>query len=127
MAKHQHYDYSQSVIAPIFLEDQLVPGTLEYAIHYIVEERLNMSIFDARYQNDNTGRKSIDPKLLMKIVLYCLLTVAGRLDTQCRYSALPGAACVTDRQPASVLCDGIRPIRGNHLNPRPRCLSTRSL
>jgi transposase len=43
---------------------------LEYAIHYIVEERLNMSIFDARYQNDYTGRKSIDPKLLMKIVLY---------------------------------------------------------
>ena len=32
MAKHQHYDYKQSVIEPIFLEDQLVPGTLEYAI-----------------------------------------------------------------------------------------------
>ena len=70
MAKHQHYDYSQAVIAPIFLNDQLVPGTLEYAIHYIVEERLNMSIFDKRYNNDSTGRKSIDPKLLMKIVLY---------------------------------------------------------
>jgi transposase len=70
MAKHQHYDYSQAVIAPIFLDDQLVPGTLEYAIHYIVEERLNMSIFDKRYNNDTTGRKSIDPKLLMKIVLY---------------------------------------------------------
>ena len=70
MAKHQHYDYGQSVIAPIFLEDQLLPGTLEYAIHYIVEERLDMGIFDARYNNDNTGRKSIDPKLIMKIVLY---------------------------------------------------------
>jgi transposase len=70
MAKHQHHDYIQSVIAPVFLEDQLLPGTLEYAIHYIVEERLNMSIFDARYNNDNTGRKSIDPKLLMKIVSY---------------------------------------------------------
>ena len=70
MAKHKHYDYNQSVIGPIFLEDQLLPGTLEYAIHYIVEERLNMSVFDARYHNDNTGRKSIDPKLLLKIVLY---------------------------------------------------------
>ena len=70
MAKHKPYDYSQSVIGPIFLEDQLLPGTLEYAIHYIVEERLNMSVFDARYRNDNTGRKSIDPKLLLKIVLY---------------------------------------------------------
>jgi transposase len=70
MAKHQHYDYKQSVIEPIFLEDQLVPGTLEYAIHYIVEVRLDMSVFDARYKNDTTGRKSIDPKLLLKIVLY---------------------------------------------------------
>ena len=70
MAKHQHYDYKQSIIEPIFLEDQLVPGTLEYAIHYIVEERLNMSVFDARYNNDATGRKSIYPKLLLKVVLY---------------------------------------------------------
>lgn len=70
MANHQQYDYNQAVIAPIFLDDQLVPGTLEYAIHYIVEERLNMSVFDKRYNNDKTGRKSIDPKLLMKIILY---------------------------------------------------------
>ncbi len=70
MAKQQHYDYKQSVIEPIFLEDQLVPGTLEYAIHYIAEERLNMSVFDVRYNSDVTGRKSIDPKLLLQIVLY---------------------------------------------------------
>jgi hypothetical protein len=55
-------------MVPIFLEDQLLPGTLEYAIHYIVEKQFNMSIFDVWYNNDNTGRKSIDPKLLMKIV-----------------------------------------------------------
>ena len=70
MAKHQYYDYNQSVLGPIFLEDQLVPGTLEYAIHYIIEERLNMGIFDKRYSNDTTGRKSINPKLLLKIILY---------------------------------------------------------
>ena len=70
MANHQLYDYKQSVIGPIFLEDQLLPGTLEYAIHYIVEERLDMSVFNTRYNNDKTGRKSIDPKLLLKVVLY---------------------------------------------------------
>jgi len=70
MAKHQHYDFKQSFIGPIFLEDQLLPGTLEYAIHYIVEERLDMDVFNARYKNDKTGRKSIDPKLLLKFVLY---------------------------------------------------------
>ena len=45
MAKHQHYDYKQSVIEPIFLEDQLVPGTFEYAIHYIVEEAFKYECF----------------------------------------------------------------------------------
>ena len=48
MANHQLYDYKQSVIGPIFLEDQLLPGTLEYAIHYIVEDRLDMGVFNAR-------------------------------------------------------------------------------
>ena len=70
MASYKHYDFDQLIFAPISLEEQLVPGTLEYAIHYIVEERLDMSIFDARYSNDETGRKAINPKLLMKIVLF---------------------------------------------------------
>jgi hypothetical protein len=56
MAKHQRYDYKQSVLEPIFLEDQLAPDTLEYAIHYIVEERLNMGIFDKRYNSGMRDR-----------------------------------------------------------------------
>jgi len=47
-----------------------VPGTLEYAIHHVVEERLDLSIFDDRYCNDETGRKAIAPKILIKIVLF---------------------------------------------------------
>ena len=70
MARHRHYDNDQAIFAPIFLDDQLIPGTLEYAIDYIVEQRLDMSIFDKRYKNNATGRKSINPKLLLKIVLY---------------------------------------------------------
>ncbi len=70
MASYSHYDYDQLIFAPISLEDQLAPGTLEYAIHFIVEERLDMSIFNSRYSNDETGRKAINPKLLIKIVLF---------------------------------------------------------
>jgi transposase len=47
-----------------------MPGTLEYAIHHVIEERLDLSIFDDRYCNDDTGRKAIDPKVLIKIVLF---------------------------------------------------------
>jgi len=67
MARYKNYDYNQLMLIPLSLEEQLMPGTLEYAIHHIVEERLDMSIFDERYCNDDTGRKAIDPKLLIKI------------------------------------------------------------
>jgi transposase len=70
MARYKSYDYDQMMMVPISLEDQLVPGTLEYAIHHVVEERLELSIFDERYRNDETGRKAIDPKVLIKIILY---------------------------------------------------------
>jgi hypothetical protein len=49
---------------PVALEEQLVPGTLEFAIHTLVERRMDMSVFDDNYQNDETGRSAYDPKIL---------------------------------------------------------------
>jgi len=42
MAKYKRYDYSQSVLIPVSLADQLVPGTLEFAIHTLVEKRMDI-------------------------------------------------------------------------------------
>jgi hypothetical protein len=50
MDRYRHYDYSQMMIMPVSLEEQLMPGTLEYAIHHVVEERLDLSIFTASRQ-----------------------------------------------------------------------------
>jgi transposase len=69
MAKYKRYDYSQSVLLPVSLGEQLVPGTLEFAIHTLVERRMDMSVFDDNYQNDDTGRSAYDPKILLKVVL----------------------------------------------------------
>jgi transposase len=69
MAKYKRYDYSQKVFIPVSLEDQLMPGTLEFAIHTLVETRMDMSIFDENYKNDKTGRSAYDPKVLLKVVL----------------------------------------------------------
>lgn len=70
MARYKHYNYDQTMMVPVSLEDQLVPGTLEYAIHHIVEERLDLDFFDERYRNDETVRKAISLKVLIKIVLF---------------------------------------------------------
>jgi len=58
------------MMIPVSLEQQLVPGTLEYAIHHLIEERIDTSYFDERFCNDETGRSAYDPKVLLKIVLF---------------------------------------------------------
>jgi transposase/IS5 family transposase len=69
MAKYKRYDYAQKIFIPVFLEDQLMPGTLEFVIHTLIENRMDVSIFDDRYKNDETGRHAYDPKILLKAVL----------------------------------------------------------
>ena len=70
MAKYKYCNYSKSVLIPVSLEEQLMPGTLEFAIHTLVETRLDTSVFDSRYTNDETGRLAYDPKILLKVVLF---------------------------------------------------------
>jgi transposase len=69
MAKYKPYDYRQMVMLPVSLEDQLMPETLEFAIHTLVENHMEMSRFDERYHNDETGCSAYDPKVLLKVVL----------------------------------------------------------
>jgi len=70
MAKYKSYNYSQSVLLPVYLDAQLMPETLEFAIHTLVEHRLDMSVFDEKYSNNDTGCAAYDPKMLLKVVLF---------------------------------------------------------
>ena len=74
MAKFKIYDYRPRVLLPVSLEDQLMSGTLEFARHTLVEKRFDMSIFEGKYCNDETGRTAYDPKILLleKIMNYGL-------------------------------------------------------
>jgi len=87
MAKYKYYDYSQNVMIPVSLDEQLMPGTLEFAIHALVENRMDMSIFDGRYNNDETGRWAYDPKVLLKVVLLAYsrgLMTSRKIEGACR-------------------------------------------
>jgi transposase len=87
MPRFKPYDYSQLQMVPVALDEQLLPGTLEFAIHYLVEQRLDLSIFDARYANDDTGCRAYDPKVLLKVILLGYargLLSSRRLERVCR-------------------------------------------
>jgi transposase len=69
MAKFKPLNENQLVMRPISLQDQLVPGTLEHTISELVDKHIDLSIFDARYNNDETGASAIHPKILLKVIL----------------------------------------------------------
>jgi transposase len=69
MPRYKHYNYSQTVLIPIELEKQITPGSLEYAIHKLVEEKVKIEPFEKKLKNDETGRPAYDPKIMLKIVL----------------------------------------------------------
>jgi transposase len=69
MAKYKPSNEDQMVMLPISLQDQLVPGMLEHTISELVEKHLDLSVFDARYNNDETGAAAIHPKILLKVIL----------------------------------------------------------
>lgn len=70
MPKYLPYDYNQSEMVVINFSDQLQAGTFEHAIHYLVEHRLDLSIFDSKYKNDTTGRYAYNPAVLLKVILF---------------------------------------------------------
>jgi transposase len=69
MAKYKPSNENQMVMLPISLQDQLVPGTLEHTINRLVDENIDLSVFDERYKNDLTGAAAIHPKILLKVIL----------------------------------------------------------
>ena len=70
MPTFKPYNYQQTAMIVLNYEDQLQPGTFEYAVHYLIEHKLDLSIFYPRYQNDDNGRPAYDPAILLKIILF---------------------------------------------------------
>ena len=45
MPNFKPYNYDQTTMIAINFEEQLRPGTFEYAIHHLVDNKLDTSIF----------------------------------------------------------------------------------
>ena len=74
MAKYKRNNFKQTVFVQVFLPEQLIPGTIEFAIHVLVDSRMDFSRFDCRYKNDETGSSAYDPRILLKIGVIWVFT-----------------------------------------------------
>jgi len=87
MARYKPYDYDQTHLIPVYLEDQLLKGSLEHTIHVLVEQKMDMGIFDCRYHNDETGCTAYHPKILLKAILFAYshgIVGSRRIEWLCR-------------------------------------------
>jgi len=69
MARYKNYSYDQQVLLPINLKNQILPETFEYTLNHVING-LDLSIFDKKYINDETGSPAYDPAILLKAILF---------------------------------------------------------
>ncbi len=69
MAKYKKNEFAQNLLIPISLNEQIMPGSLEEAICTLVDTRMDMSLFDGKFCNDEMGRRAYNPRILLKVVL----------------------------------------------------------
>ena len=86
MARYKTIDLSPRFLA-VDLEKQLLPGSFAHAVHHLLDHDFDLSSFDARYRNDDTGASTYPPGMLLKIILcaYAEGVVSSRgIERLCR-------------------------------------------
>ena len=68
MARYKPQDRN-SLLLPVVLSEQIVPGSFAFALDYLVDSELDLSALDARFKNDEVGASAYDPRVMLKIVL----------------------------------------------------------
>jgi transposase len=70
VAKYKPSLYGQGQLIPVMFSKQLQPGTFEFTLNHLIDNELDLSYFDERFRNDETGAPAFDPRVLLKIILF---------------------------------------------------------
>ena len=90
MAKYLPYDDDETRLISVHFKAQLQRGSFEYALNHLIENKVDLTGFDALYKNDYEGRPAYHPALLLKIVLFASsrgITSRREIEWYCRHSA----------------------------------------
>jgi len=99
--KHTEAESGQGMFLTVNLKEQLLPGTFEYMLNELVGTKIDVSIFDENYQNDEKGAGAIPPRVLIKLISYGYLKgvkSSRRLEELCRNN-VTAKALAEDMEP----------------------------
>ena len=71
MPRYKDADSKQGFFIPVSIEAQLIPGSFEYTLNAVIDQRIDLTVFDLHYNNDFHGAKAIPPAALLKLILFC--------------------------------------------------------
>ncbi len=100
MARYKRIDTSPRFL-PIVLEQPLIPGTFEHALNHLLDHDIDLSHFDARFRNDDTGASAYPPAMLLKVVLFAYSRglISSRAIAQACVAPVTFVALSGDSQP----------------------------
>lgn len=78
-------------LLPVDFDRQVIPGSFEHALCYLVDHGLDLASFHSRYKNDDHGALVFEPAVLIKIALlaYSREIVSSRkMEAACRENIL---------------------------------------
>jgi len=115
MPRFKPYNYEQSRLIAIDYRRQILPGTFEYAIDRLINERIDMKVFAARYKNDLRGAPAYDPALLLKVILYAYskgITSSRGIEELCRTNVICIALSADVVPHFSTIADFVARLQG---------------
>ena len=86
MARYKNYSYEQTIMLPVRYDRQILPGSFEEAISHLVDNSIDLSVFESKYKNDKNGATAFDPAILLKIVLLAYsrgITSSRKIEELC--------------------------------------------
>ncbi|KIH76740.1 transposase, IS4 family [Geoalkalibacter ferrihydriticus] len=110
MPRFIDYDYQQTVMVPVVFDQQILPGTFEYSLNYLIDKKLDLIIFHHRFKNDDGGRPAYDPAILLKIVLLGYsrgFTSSRKIESLCRENVVFMAISADSRPHFTTIADFI--------------------
>ena len=119
MARYKPQDRN-SLLLPVVLSEQIVPGSFAFALDYLVDNELDLKPLDAKFKNDEVGASAYDPRVMLKIVLlaYSQGLISSRTIEQACLRNVQFIAISGDSQPShthiakfvAALSDQIKPL-----------------
>ena len=101
MARYKPQDRN-SMLLPVVLSEQIVPGSFAFALDYLVDNELDLTAMDSKFKNDEVGASAYDPRVTLKIVLlaYSQGLISSRTIEQACLRNVQFIAISGDSQPS---------------------------